>query len=330
MLLGLLDTKLEKDDKKIDRALRPQTFDDYIGQAELIKKLKVAIEAANQREEAVDHMLFTGGPGLGKTTIASILASECKAGFRSVMGPSIKNVADMLSILSKLKKRDILFIDECHRIDKRAEECLYTAMEDYSIDVKLKNDEIMKIPIQPFCLVGATSLPGKMSAPLRDRFGISYHMEYYNVQELAIIISANARKLDIKIEEDDAIINMASRSRGIPRIANRVLRRVRDYSQVKNNNVVNNEVVDEALKLEGIDKLGLTESDRKYISVLFHTYNCGPCGAAALAASIGEDISTVVEFIEPYLVRIGFIARQKTGRVLTGEGMRYVLENQNI
>ncbi len=329
MIDGLLEARLKGNDEvDLDRALRPESFKDYIGQKDLINKLDICIEAAIQRNEPMDHILLFGPPGLGKTTIANIISKESFSGFRSVNAPSIKSTADLLEILTKLKNRDVLFIDEIHSLDKRIAELLYSAMEDFKVEIKLGNKEIVPIRIQPFCLIGATTAPGKISPPLRDRFGIIYTMQFYAPEELAVIVEANANKLKLEVTEPDALINLANRSRGTPRIANRLLRRVRDFAQVKNNNVLNNDCVNEAMALEGIDDIGISEADRKYLQAIYKVYNCGPVGVEAISATMGEDRSTVEGFIEPFLVRQQFIARSKSGRLLTGKGMEYYVNTE--
>lgn len=316
-----------KEDVTIDRVLRPQSFNDYVGQSELINKLKIAIAAAFERNEPPDHILLYGPPGLGKTTIAIVIANECNKEPIIVAAPSLKSVADLVGILSKLKQNDILFIDEIHSLDRKIEEVLYSAIEDFYVSIKLGNKELTKLPISPFCLIGATTNPGKMSAPLRDRFGIIYTMKFYNDDELCSIIAANIKKLNVRVDSEESIVNLAKRSRGTPRIANRLLRRARDYSQLNNKNIISNEMVEKSMSLEGIDEFGLTLVDKKYLAILYGTYNCGPCGIQPLAASCAEDQSTISDFIEPFLMRKGFVARSLRGRILTADGMRYVVEN---
>lgn len=259
-----------------NRALRPHDFNDYIGQGELLDKLRIAIQAANEREDPLDHLLLTGPPGLGKTSIAYVIANECGVPIRTIMAPSLKNTADLLEILVKLDDRGILFIDEIHALNKKTEESLYSAMEDFLVSQKLQNKEYLDIPLRPFCLIGATTCPGKIAAPLRDRFGIHYGMSFYTDNELMIIISANAKKLKLNIKDENALMLLATKSRGTPRIANRLLRRVRDFAQVQNNNVVNIDSVSEALRLEGIDGNGLTKMDRRYMYILFKIFSGGP------------------------------------------------------
>lgn len=330
MFFGLLNKQAAGDDEaRIDRALRPLSFDTFVGQKDLVQKLKIAIQAANARKDPVDHILVFGPPGLGKTTIAQIVANECQTGYKHINAPSIKTTADILEILTKLKSRDVLFIDEIHALEKKTEETLYSAMEDFKITIKLGNKDHVTVPIQPFCLIGATTNPGRMAAPLRDRFGLHYTMDFYSPEELSEIVGHNIPKLDLNIDDPTAILNIARRSRGTPRIANRLLRRVRDFAQLNSNSMVTNDVVEKALSLEGIDQYGLTKSDKRYLSAIYGVYGCGPVGLQAIAATIGEDTSTVENYIEGYLIRLGFIARTKTGRLLTSQGMEYIVGSNN-
>lgn len=325
-IIGLLGRQPIDDGDKLDRALRPHSFDDYIGQQDLIRKIKISIQAAIEREDPVDHILLNGPPGLGKTTIANVIANESKSHFRAVNAPSIKGVPDIIELLTKTPKRGVLFIDEIHALNRSMEEILYSAMEDYSIDVKLGNREIVKIGINPFCLIGATTHPGKMSPPLRDRFGINYTMQFYKDEELATIIQANAKKLGLEFNGEEAVFDLAARSRGVPRVANRLLRRIRDFAQVNTGMAVDTTVVHDAMELEGVDEHGLTKADRDYLYAVYKVYNCGPVGLTAIAATIGEDKTTIEDFVEPFLVRRGFIARTKKGRELAKKGMEYVVE----
>ncbi len=326
MLHGLLDRD-NNISQKLNRALRPESFDEYIGQKGLIEKVKIAIQAANERDEPLAHILLFSGPGLGKSTMGQLIAKECDAGFKSITATSIRSVSDLLDILCKLEHKDVFFLDEIHALSNNFEESIYSAIEDFHVDVKLGNSEIARIDIEPFCLVGATTQPGKISSPLRDRFGIMYSMEYYSDEELHEILCNNVSKLNLQIDDTDALRNISCRSRGIPRIANRLLHRVRDFAQVKNNKIITNDIVNQALELEGIDGMGLTLSDIRYLVTLFKVYGAGPCGVGPISASSGEDEETIREYIEPYLVRMKFIARTSRGRVLTGNGMKYLLKN---
>lgn len=247
----------------------------------------------------------------------------------SVVATSLKSTGDLLEMLTKINDRSILFIDEIHGLNKKLEESLYDAMEDYSIHHKLGNKEIVKIKISPFCLIGATTCPGKIATPLRDRFDIHHNMEFYSDDELTVIIKANAGKLNLKLEDNNAMSLLASRSRGTPRIANRLLKRVRDFAQITNNGIINSDSVNSALALEGIDSAGLSKIDKRYIFTLFKIYNAGPAGIDAIAASTGDDRTTVSEVVEPFLVRKQFIARTKQGRILTKKGIEYILSYAN-
>jgi Holliday junction DNA helicase RuvB len=290
--------------------------------------LKVAIEASIERDEPLPHILCFGGPGLGKSSLAQTIANEGNYNIRTFMAPSIKSMADIMEILTKTKYKDIIFIDEIHTLDRKIEEMLYSAMEDFKVSVKLGNKQIVQIKVNPFCCIGATTMIGKVSAPLRDRFDLHFQLQYYNHEELATIIKGNSDKLNLQVESEDAIYNLAKRSRNIPRIANRLLRRTRDFAQIKNDNVITNDIVNSALDLEGIDEIGLTCSDIKYINALYEIYGCGPCGVECMSSTIGEDKTTVIDFIEPYLIRLGFIARTKSGRVLTADGMNYIIKKK--
>lgn len=327
-MLSILDKikPYENEDDRLDRALRPQSFEDYVGQEELKGRLAIAIEAAKERDEPTDHILLYGPAGLGKTTIANIIAKEAEANCKTVVATSIKSQSDIIELLTKLQHRDILFLDEIHALDRKVEETLYSAMEDYKINVKMGNKQIVSINTHPFCLIGATTMPGRLSPPLRDRFGIVYTMQPYTDSELEFIISANCNKLKLDVNDDESIINLAKRCRGVPRIANRLLRRVRDYAQIKNNNQVTEDVVEASMDLEGVDENGLNNIDHKFLYVMLNVYNGGPVGVQAVAATMGVDRTTIEDYIEPYLVRKEMIVRSKQGRMLTQKGMDYVFK----
>jgi Holliday junction DNA helicase RuvB len=316
------------EEEGLDRALRPKTFDNYVGQSDLIKKLKIAIRAANDRNEPLDSVLLIGGPGLGKTTIANIIANESNCNCQATVATAIKSQADIIELLCKIEERDILFIDEIHALDKQIEETLYSALEDYKISIKV-NDKIVNVNLAPFCMIGATTLPGKMQAPLRDRFGITHALQLYTIEELSLIIKANINKLNLSCNSGDAIENIAKRSRGIPRVANKLLRRVRDFAQLFNNNRVTEDVVNQSMDLEGVDEQGLTISDYKYLQVLRDTYSNRPVGIQALSATLGQDRVTLENFIEPYLVQLELVARTQNGRELTKKGVEYATEKIN-
>lgn len=315
-----------ENEDEINRALRPRCLKDYVGQNLLKEKLLVAIQAAKERKDPVPHILLIGPPGLGKTTLANIIGKEYESSVASIMGPSVKSVADILELLKKLDHGGILFIDEVHSLDRKVEETLYSAMEDNQISVKIADNQLVKIKVNPFCLIGATTLPGKMTAPLRDRFDMQYTMQFYEDEELATIIAANAAKLGMKISDTESITDLAKRSRGTPRIANRLLKRVRDYAQVKNNNVVNKHVVRDSMNLEGIDENGLNSGDVKYLKTVFETFKGGPVGLDSISAAIQEDKNNVALFIEPFLMRKNLIIKDKRGRSISDQGLEYLYE----
>lgn len=299
----------------LDRALRPQTFDDYVGQTRAKSNLKVYVEAARKREEALDHVLLFGPPGLGKTTLAQILAKELGAGFRSTSGPVIAKAGDLAAILTNLEPNDVLFIDEIHRLPAAVEEILYPAMEDYALDIMIGEGPAarsVRLDLAPFTLVGATTRAGLLATPLRDRFGIPMRLEFYEPEDLARIVRAAAAKLDVTITEDGAL-EIASRARGTPRIALRLLRRVRDFADAEGS-AITKEAADRALKRLEIDPDGLDALDRRYLHALVKTYAGGPVGVDTLAAALSEARDAIEDVIEPYLMQKGFVARTPRGR----------------
>ncbi|HBH88682.1 Holliday junction branch migration DNA helicase RuvB [Ponticaulis sp.] len=299
----------------LDRALRPQTFDDYVGQNRAKSNLKVYVEAARKREEALDHVLLFGPPGLGKTTLAQILAKELGAGFRSTSGPVIAKAGDLAAILTNLEPNDVLFIDEIHRLPAAVEEILYPAMEDYALDIMIGEGPAarsVRLDLAPFTLVGATTRAGLLATPLRDRFGIPMRLEFYEPEDLARIVRAAAAKLDVTITEDGAL-EIASRARGTPRIALRLLRRVRDFADAEGS-AITKEAADRALKRLEIDPDGLDALDRRYLHALVKTYAGGPVGVDTLAAALSEARDAIEDVIEPYLMQKGFVARTPRGR----------------
>ena len=315
----VITTERLKEDAIVEPSLRPQTLDEYIGQERAKENLKVYIEAAKKRNEALDHCLFYGPPGLGKTTLACIIANEMGSNIKITSGPAIAKTGDMASILSNLREGDVLFIDEIHRLNKQVEEFLYTAMEDYAMDVligKENSAKSVRIELPRYTLVGATTRAGLLSAPLRDRFGVVSHLEYYTPEELKTIVVKSAEKLQMQMDEEGAY-ELARRSRGTPRIANRFLKRVRDFAEVKYNGVVTKEVAAAALDLLDIDSVGLDHNDRKTLESIIFKFDGGPVGLDTLAASIGEDAGTIEDVIEPFLVMNGFIMRTPKGRVAT-------------
>lgn len=315
----VISTQMQDEDIKIEKTLRPMTLDEYIGQEKAKANLKVYIEAAKQRGESLDHVLFYGPPGLGKTTLAGIIANEMGVHMKVTSGPAIGKPGEMAAILSNLAEGDILFVDEIHRLNRQVEEVLYPAMEDYVIDImvgKGATARSIRLDLPHFTLVGATTRAGLLSAPLRDRFGVVHHLEFYNVEELKTIIVHSAKKLEVKIDEEGAI-ELARRSRGTPRLANRLLKRVRDFAQVQYNGEITKEVASFALDLLEVDKMGLDQNDRNILLTIIEKFQGGPVGLDTLAAAIGEDAGTIEDVYEPYLVKNGFINRTPKGRVAT-------------
>lgn len=313
-----------------DSSLRPQTLKEYIGQSDLKENLEVFIKAAKMRDESLDHVLLYGPPGLGKTTMAYILANELGTNIRTVSGPSIERSGDLAAILSTLKAGDVLFIDEIHRLPKVAEEVLYPAMEDFCIDIVVGKDEgakSIRIDIPPFTLVGATTRAGEISSPLRDRFGITSKLNYYTQDELSKIVSRTAKVFNTEINSD-AIAEIASRSRGTPRIANRLFRRVRDFAQVKNNGLIDIDITKTALERLKVDSLGLNDVDIRYLRGIIERFNGGPVGVEAIASAIGEEAVTLEDVNEPYLLQIGFINRTARGRIVTPKAYEHLKIDQ--
>ena len=315
----VITTQVLQEDVKIETSLRPQTLDEYIGQEKAKDNLKVYIEAAKQREEPLDHVLFYGPPGLGKTTLAGIIANEMGVHMKVTSGPAIAKPGEMAAILSNLAEEDLLFVDEIHRLNRQVEEVLYPAMEDYAIDIMIgkgQSARSIRLDLPKFTLVGATTRAGLLSAPLRDRFGVVHHLEFYTPQELQVIITQSAKKLDVKIDEEGAY-ELARRSRGTPRLANRLLKRIRDFAQVRFDGEITKEVASTALDLLEVDTLGLDINDRNIILTIIEKFQGGPVGLDTLAAAIGEDSGTIEDVYEPYLVKNGLINRTPKGRVAT-------------
>ena len=315
----IMTTENLEEDVRIENHLRPQLLEDYIGQAKAKEMLKIYIEAAKARGEALDHLLFYGPPGLGKTTLAGIIANEMNVNMKITSGPAIEKPGEMAAILNNLQEGDVLFVDEIHRLNRQVEEVLYPAMEDYAIDIMIgkgASERSIRLDLPKFTLVGATTRAGMLTAPLRDRFGVVTRMEYYTVEELKMIILRSAKVLEVGIDENGAYA-MARRSRGTPRLANRLLKRVRDFAQVNYDGYITEEVADYALDLLDVDKEGLDQTDRGILLAMIEKFGGGPVGLETLAASIGEDPGTIEDVYEPYLLKNGFIQRTPRGRVVT-------------
>ena len=306
-------------DNELDNTIRPETIDEYIGQNDVKENIKVFVKAAKMRNEPLDHVLLYGPPGLGKTTLAFIIAHELGTHIKTASGPSIEKSGDLAAILSSLEPGDVLFIDEIHRMPRYIEEILYPAMEDFSLDIIVGsegNSRNIKIDLPPFTLVGATTRAGDLSAPLRDRFGIIDKLEYYTVEELTQIVKRTARVLNVAID-DDAAVELAKRSRGTPRIANRLFKRVRDFAMVDGNGTINIDVTERALTRLKVDKMGLDSTDRELLSAIINKFNGGPVGIEAISSSIGEEVTTIEDVYEPFLLQQGLLKRTARGRVAT-------------
>lgn len=315
----IISTAASEEDIRNDDTLRPKYLTDYIGQKKAKEMMKVYIEAAKGRKEPLDHVLLYGPPGLGKTTLAGIIANEMGVHIKITSGPAIEKPGDVAAILNNLKEGDVLFVDEIHRLNRQVEEVLYPAMEDFAIDVvigKGATSKSIRLELPKFTLIGATTRAGMLSAPLRDRFGVVNRLEYYTLPELKTIIVRSAGVLGVKVDED-AALEMARRSRGTPRLANRLLKRVRDFAEVKYDGKVTKEVATEVLALLNIDSYGLDHIDREILTTMIEKFNGGPVGLETIAVSIGEDTATIEDVYEPYLIQSGFLARTQRGRIVT-------------
>lgn len=327
----IISNEIKADDIDNEENIRPQSLDEYVGQTEVKENLRIFIEAAKMRNEPLDHVLLYGPPGLGKTTLAHIIANELESNIKTASGPAIEKSGDLAAILSTLEPGDVLFIDEIHRLPKYIEEMLYSAMEDFELDIVVGSDQSsrsIKIDLPPFTLVGATTRAGDIAAPLRDRFGIVNKLEFYNDEELQGIIKRTSRVLEMDID-DDAAKELAKRSRRTPRIANRLFKRVRDFASVLGDGVIDLKIAQEALDRLKVDKYGLDSIDIEYLSALIDKFNGGPVGVETIASAIGEEISTLEDVVEPYLMQEGFIKRTPRGRMVTDKAYDHLNQGES-
>lgn len=322
----IISARVRSEDELQENTLRPRTFDEYIGQIKLKENLRLFITAARERGDSLDHVLLYGPPGLGKTTLSQIIAAELGVNLRATSGPAIERPGDLAAILTNLAPYDVLFIDEIHRLNRTVEEILYPAMEDFALDIIIGKGPAarsLRLDLPPFTLIGATTRAGALSPPLRDRFGVVARLDYYDEQELKEIICRSAKILQVEISDDGALI-IARSSRGTPRVANRLLKRVRDFAQVKANNIIDGKVAKAALKMLGVDELGLDETDRRLLRTMVEKFGGGPVGLETLAAAASEETETIEDVYEPYLMQIGFLQRTPRGRVITPLACRHL------
>jgi Holliday junction DNA helicase RuvB len=321
----IVDTRVEKEEVVAENAIRPNQLSEYIGQSKVREQMEIFISAAKQRQEALDHVLIFGPPGLGKTTLSHIVANEMQVSLRHTSGPVLERPGDLAAILTNLEPHDVLFVDEIHRLSPVVEEVLYPAMEDFQLDIVIGEGPAarsIKLDLPPFTLVGATTRAGLLTSPLRDRFGIVQRLEFYNTEELSTIVKRSAKILNVELNEEGAT-QIAKRSRGTPRIANRLLRRVRDYAQVKADGVVTRKIADAALDMLSVDEHGFDNMDRRLLLAVIEKFEGGPVGVDSLAAAIGEERGTIEDVIEPFLILKGFMMRTPRGRVATGHAYRH-------
>ena len=317
---------ISQDEEAFNQTLRPPSLEQYVGQRKTVEKLSIALQAARQRSESAEHTLLYGPPGLGKTTLAHIIANVMGAKIVTTSGPALERTGDLMGILTNLGEGDILFIDEIHRLPANIEEFLYPAMEDFKVDFVVDKGMFAKtinVPLKKFTLVGATTRAGSLSAPLRNRFGLFFHLEFYPVEDLKKIVLRSAQILEVPIDDEGAS-EIARRSRGTPRIANRLLRRVRDYADVKADGKITPELAQQALKLEGVDEQGLDDLDRRFLSTIISLYKGGPVGVEAMAATLNEEVDTLVDMVEPYLLQLGFVSRTRSGRMANEPAYRHL------
>lgn len=325
MIHDALEKKLESNEE-YKNIFRPSKMSGFIGNKKLVDRLELAVTAAKERNDPVDHILLTGAPGLGKTTIANLVAEQYETEFRAVNAAALTKPQDLIETLVQIEDNAVILLDECHAVTPKMAENIYTAMEDFKITIKLGNKQPIELNTKKFCLIGATTHPGKMPEPLRDRFGIHYTMEYYSDKEIESIVKNNFKNLEVDIQDTESIEYIAKCSRGIPRISNKLVKRIRDYAQVHNNNTIDIDLVKKTLKDEELDAYGFNKLDRQYMKTLFTEYNGGPCGPKSIATSMGQDTTTITESIEPFLIRKKYVTLTPRGRCLAGVGVKFLQE----